>query len=248
MQLIPVLPLGKKEMICFVGAGGKSSLMLRLAKEYANKGKKVLITTSTKMYTWQLTNCSPLILEQDKEQLKKRLVNQLNENNILAAGQYTKNQKVIGLSKETLDNLHQTRLFDYILVEADGARGKSIKVPTAREPVVPHYCTTVMIVIGADAIGCSLTEAHVHHPHLVCQVTGQQNGEIITATTIARIVQHYIQLIAEINRNIKIIPVLNKADSISAKKLIVLANNLLSDKISRVLITHNCWQNSEVVE
>ncbi len=36
--------------ICAVGAGGKTSLLHRLAEEYRARGRKVLLTTTTKMY------------------------------------------------------------------------------------------------------------------------------------------------------------------------------------------------------
>ena len=36
--------------ICAVGAGGKTSLLYELAEEYRQEGKRVLLTTTTKMY------------------------------------------------------------------------------------------------------------------------------------------------------------------------------------------------------
>ena len=36
--------------ICAVGAGGKTSLLYELAEDYRQEGKRVLLTTTTKMY------------------------------------------------------------------------------------------------------------------------------------------------------------------------------------------------------
>ncbi|PHJ39367.1 hypothetical protein P378_04185 [Desulforamulus profundi] len=58
MKLINALTLKNKEMICFVGAGGKSGLLSLLARECAVTGARVLVTTSTKMYYRQLKDCS----------------------------------------------------------------------------------------------------------------------------------------------------------------------------------------------
>ena len=73
MQLFDALELKDGEMVCFAGAGGKTGLMLRLASECASRDRKVLVTTSTRMYIRQLQNCGQLVMEQDEGKLLGRL-------------------------------------------------------------------------------------------------------------------------------------------------------------------------------
>jgi probable selenium-dependent hydroxylase accessory protein YqeC len=85
MKLYDALNLGKNELVCFIGAGGKTGLMKILLGECAERGGKVLVTTSTKMFESQLTSCCPLILEQDEEKLSRKLIEASVGERVLAA-------------------------------------------------------------------------------------------------------------------------------------------------------------------
>ncbi len=53
-------------------------------------------------------------------------------------------------------------LADYVLVEADGSRGRSLKAFGPDEPQVPSVTTTIVQVAGADVLGQPLREEYVH--------------------------------------------------------------------------------------
>jgi len=239
MDLMDALGLGGREMVCFVGAGGKSTLLLRLASEYACNGGRVLVTTSAKMFDRQLRGMGQLFLEPDGKELFKKLKTALLNSNILAAGSsLTDDHKITGLSKDSLDFLFGRKLFDSILVEADGARGKSLKAPAGHEPVLPPACTTVIPVVGIDILGRPLTEEFVHRHQLAAQITGQDIGSVITGETVCKIITRYRVLAEQAAGSIKIVPVINKADSQNMVKLAgKLASRMLSAKIKRVLVT-----------
>ena len=59
------LGLGARELVAFTGAGGKSTFMLALAAELAGTGKRVLVTTTTKMGRDQLTSVPEVCRHQD---------------------------------------------------------------------------------------------------------------------------------------------------------------------------------------
>jgi len=239
MDLMDALGLGGREMVCFIGAGGKSSLLLRLASEYAGNGGRVLVTTSAKMFEWQLRETGHLILEPDGKKLFNKLKTALLNINILAAGSsLTDDHKIIGLSNDSLDFLFGQKLFDSILVEADGSRGKSLKAPAGYEPVLPSACTTVIPVIGIDILGCPLTEEFVHRHQLAAQITGQDIGSVITVETVCKIIKHYRVLAEKAAGSVKIVPVINKADSQDMVQMArKLASRMLSARIKRVLVT-----------
>ncbi|RKL61281.1 putative selenium-dependent hydroxylase accessory protein YqeC [Thermoanaerobacteraceae bacterium SP2] len=72
------------------------------------------------------------------------------------------NDKLLGVECNTLDYLFQQDIIDYFLIEADGAKQKPIKVPAEYEPCIPERATTVLGVIGIDAIGNTLNEKIFH--------------------------------------------------------------------------------------
>ena len=71
------------------------------------------------------------------------------------------------------------RLFDFILVEADGAKRKPIKAPADYEPVIPSSTTLVIGVIGLDALGKAIDEETIHRCELFCSLTGKKAGNTI---------------------------------------------------------------------
>jgi probable selenium-dependent hydroxylase accessory protein YqeC len=54
MLISEALNLKERAFISLVGAGGKSTLFNRLAEELAYKNKRMILTTTTKMFSWQL--------------------------------------------------------------------------------------------------------------------------------------------------------------------------------------------------
>jgi probable selenium-dependent hydroxylase accessory protein YqeC len=261
MQLFDALELEDGELVCFVGAGGKTGLMLQLAAECASRNQRVLVTTSTRMFARQLQSCGQLVLERDEGKLLGRLddacpdcvrrararrvpgtggtaVPGTYEGRMLAAGAgLTKDGKVVGLSSETLNAIHRAGLFDSILVEADGARGKPLKAPAPHEPVLPSRAACVVAVVGADVLGSPLTEQYVHRWRLAAEMAGQDPGSVVTGSTILKIVSCYRDLARQAAPDSRFIPAVNKADS---RELLGKAREIagrLSQSMARVLIT-----------
>jgi probable selenium-dependent hydroxylase accessory protein YqeC len=262
MRLFDALELKDGELVCFVGAGGKTGLMLRLAAECASRNQVVLVTTSTRMYFRQLQACGQLILEQDERKLLGRLDDAGSHclrnirarlapgaswapagpgsagGRIVAAGAgLTDDGKVIGLSGETLNTIHLTALFDSILVEADGARGRSLKAPAPYEPVLPSRAACVVAVVGADVLGSPLTEQYVHRWRLAAELAGQEPGSVVTGSTILKIFGCYQELARQAAPACRFIPAVNKADS---RELLDKAREIagrLSHLTARVLVT-----------
>ena len=54
MQICDALRIKDRAFISLVGAGGKSTLFKRLVEELLIKNKRIILTTTTKMFAWQL--------------------------------------------------------------------------------------------------------------------------------------------------------------------------------------------------
>lgn len=127
-------------VLSLVGAGGKTSLIRRLAREGKRRGKRVLVTTTTHMYR-------PRQYGKTVEEVRQLLTD---------AG-----EAWLGLdaSEEKItypgDGIYRSccSLAELILVEADGSRRLPVKVPASHEPVIPDNTSLILSVSGMSAIG-----------------------------------------------------------------------------------------------
>lgn len=79
-------------------------------------------------------------------------------------------EKIRGLSEEEYRKL-KTQC-DVLLVEADGAKRKPLKVPAEHEPVIPEDTDMVIGIAGASAIGRTI-KAGCHRGELVGELLGK---------------------------------------------------------------------------
>lgn len=112
-MLTKVFDIKKGDIITITGAGGKTSLMFSLARELSTLGR-VLVTTTTKIFTPKIDEYEELILPNHKT---KGLAK-----NIFIYGEKIENNKLHSLSYDKIFDLKKD--FDYILIEGDGAKEK----------------------------------------------------------------------------------------------------------------------------
>ncbi|MBQ9513155.1 MAG: putative selenium-dependent hydroxylase accessory protein YqeC [Lachnospiraceae bacterium] len=119
-------------IIAVVGAGGKTSLMERLAHEYSAGKYRVAITTTTQIIAGK---DSKLVTYYGKDIGNGKL-------GYPGSGSF---QKIC------LEN-------QYVLVEADGARHHPVKIPNDSEPVIPEACERIIVVMSSFALGRAFSE------------------------------------------------------------------------------------------
>ena len=161
----------RPRIISVGGAGGKTTLIYRLAEELKRKGLRVLITTTTKMYvpkrrfiSWE----SGIGEEGDKgkqesaKQMEEKIRVKLHEEGIVVVGRILNGEeKFTGISEKVRSIL--PNLCDVLLVEADGSRQKPVKVPAEHEPVLFPASDLVIGVLGMNSVGQRILEA-AHRP------------------------------------------------------------------------------------
>ena len=180
------ITLMENELICFVGAGGKTTSLFRLAKELKACNKRVLVTTTTAIYSPGERDCDEVILDRadGSDVMKKRI-----DPCICALGrEVTAENKLLGVDNEYVTKLFMEKVFDYILVEADGSRQKPIKAPADHEPVIPDGTTKTVGVIGLDALGRQICSDSVHRPEHFCSLTGRTMGDRIDEEMVAKLI------------------------------------------------------------
>ncbi len=222
--LLHTLNLSDNGVISIMGAGGKTTLMFRLAKALQNAGKKVLTTTTTKIFMPSPCQCDTVILSTDYDHLLLQLSAKLQQTRHITAGELLINggigispgkgmDKISGFSGETVDRLWQSGLFDWIIVEADGAKRKPLKACNTTEPVLPGCTEHLILVAGLDALNLPLCDDHVHRALLFSQNSGLPLGETIDTVHMARGLAVEMEKLDPALPGVLKYVVLNKADT-----------------------------------
>ncbi|MBI5301570.1 MAG: putative selenium-dependent hydroxylase accessory protein YqeC [Chloroflexi bacterium] len=191
MRIREALRLQTKEVVAFVGGGGKTTAMFRLADELVAQGKRVVTTTTTRIFAAQ-RRLAPQALTYDAAfEFGARVLDALDaKSSVLVIGAETEDGKALGVPPAFVDELIALDSVDAVLVEADGARTRSFKAPADHEPVIPGSTTLLVPVMGVRVLGAPLDDKHVHRAELVARLAGAHLGETITPNIAARVLAH----------------------------------------------------------
>lgn len=188
--------------ISFVGAGGKTSFAEYLGEEFSLRGEKVAVTTTTKIYAKE-----PYLLVDNL----KSLINKTGQ--FVRIGKAVENGKLTSLSSSEIEYIGG--MYDRVLIEADGAKGKPIKWHASHEPVIPDISDMVFVVAGLDAFGCRIRDI-VFRWELFCNASGTRDNEIIDNEAFLRFFSEDALLKGLEGKDFKI--VLNKYDLLTDRK------------------------------
>ena len=135
-----------------VGGGGKTTLMLRIARELAAGGARVIVTTTTHIFP---PEDMPVLLAPTAEAVGTALANANGKPVCVGEPeQATGKLTACPVSMETL-----VSMADYVIAEADGAKGKPLKAPAEHEPVIPGCASLVIAVAGMDGVGQTVEDS-----------------------------------------------------------------------------------------
>ncbi|MCX8023219.1 MAG: selenium cofactor biosynthesis protein YqeC [Syntrophorhabdaceae bacterium] len=136
---VDILPyLFGHKYITFVGAGGKTSFIEYIAARSFQRGKRVAITTTTKIFAKE-----PYILFNDK--IDSNLLKPF-----IRIGRTIEEGKLTSVDLKDIESL--APFYDIILIEADGAKGKPLKFPSHYEPIIPPFSDLIFVLGGLDAL------------------------------------------------------------------------------------------------
>jgi probable selenium-dependent hydroxylase accessory protein YqeC len=206
-------------VISLVGAGGKTSLMFRLAQELSAEGATVLTTTTTRILMPAEGQSRCVILADTAETILERAAQKLNEHRHLtaAAGLNADSGKLVGLTPGAVDRLRASQVFDWIIVEADGAAGRPLKAPAEHEPVIPSCTGWVVGMVGLRALGTPLTEQWVFRSEIFSRITGLPRGADVNAEAIAALLAHRQGIMQAAPDRCRRLAFLNQADMLDGR-------------------------------
>lgn len=188
MNLAKALRASKHMRLALVGAGGKSSTLFQLARQFVGP---VLVSASTHLAMEQITLGDCYIrLDSDEPRFDDLAITQ--GVTLITGPVLHDEQRVAGLKEEALEELKRVadRLEIPMLLESDGARSMSLKAPAEHEPAIPPWVNTVVVVVGLSAIGKPLDSEHVHRPERFAALTGLEIGRPITEQSVVAMLKH----------------------------------------------------------
>lgn len=176
------LEAGGRHHIAIVGGGGKTTILHALGAQLS--GRSVL-TTTTKMGHDQHRGL-PVLIAPDTALLRS----QLAMSSPVMVWAAVDGHRAIGVEPQVCDSwFADPDLVHNIVIEADGSRRRPFKAPAAYEPVVPTSTTTMVSVIGVDALNRPIAES-CHRPDIVAQLTDAAVSEPLTAERAAAVLLH----------------------------------------------------------
>jgi len=208
-----ILGLCGRQVFACAGAGGKTTLCWRLWNEFRAIHAPAIFTTTTHMLEPVLPIDSALMLAAAPEPTRIRRILHSASGLILAASRLpdqltrvdpnpiapTRPVKLAGLAPHRMDELTQALPDVTWLIEADGARGRGLKIPAAHEPAIPTRCDVVAIVAHLDVIGQPLDDTVVHRAEQLTAYLNVRIGDPIEA-------DHLVRLLSDPNAGLKGVP------------------------------------------
>ncbi|MEO0562340.1 MAG: selenium cofactor biosynthesis protein YqeC [Chloroflexota bacterium] len=186
MKLHEAFRIVRGDVVAFIGAGGKTSTMVALAHELADKGWRVLVTTTTRIGRDEL-DLMPIALAADApaETISAALA---QPGFVFLYGDIGE-QKVQGIAPDAVAGMLDRVDSDVMLIEADGARGLLLKAPYGHEPVIPTEALLVVPVVSMDVLGQPLDETHVYNAAGIDAKYGFGLGNRIKSPWVAQVMR-----------------------------------------------------------
>ena len=212
--LTEALGLKAREVISLVGAGGKTTLMYRLAKELFLNGKRVVTTTTTKILEPKPEETNFLFVDSDEMGIKDFVWQHLDQyRHLTVARERLGSGKLKGVSPDLVNELWSLDKIDTIIVEADGAAGRPVKAPREWEPVIPAATTLVVAILGVDGVGRELNEENAFHADGISKITGIATGKRLSVDGMALLMTHAGGILKGAPSSSRVVAFLNKVDS-----------------------------------
>ena len=225
----------------FVGAGGKTSLILKLLEEYSQT-TTALYTTTTRIHPPHPLD-GLVIISSDNEEYLVQLLERAGlawhclRRFVITHLEHVPNL-LPGVAPGFAERLDRVR-FPIILNEADGAHSMSLKMPRDGEPVLMTCSNCIVPVIGLDCLGKPLGPETLFRWELASQRYCLQAGEILSPELAASLLLHPHGVCRDWRPGMRIVPYINKVDE--------KADDPLAESMARALLRNSSLPIERVV-
>ncbi|MGH8584444.1 MAG: selenium cofactor biosynthesis protein YqeC [Gammaproteobacteria bacterium] len=196
----------RRGLVCMVGAGGKKTILYRLAAEHPGR-----VAVSATSHVEHFPKWLSAVVIAPEAELLEQVRDALSRNTIVAFAQPSaKAGRFAGLSGAALEEIVLHAGFDVCFVKADGARNRLLKAPDEHEPPIPTGTHTVIPVLSAKALGLPVSDRVVHRLEHFTAVTGARPGQAITPSHLARLLSAEHGALQNVG-NAHVVPVITMA-------------------------------------
>jgi probable selenium-dependent hydroxylase accessory protein YqeC len=248
--LVDALSVGKGDVVSLVGAGGKTTILYALSMELRRRGLSVVATCTTHMQMpMTASTIPPLVVVEEEDNWLQTVKARIGRyGSVTVIESRAREDKLRGVDPVMIDPLRS--LADCVVIEADGARGRSFKAPADHEPVVPDETTLAVVIVGLDILGKTLDEKNVHRLEVVKRLShARPASEVTDEVVVAAIVDGYL---TKLPRDARKIAFLNKASDDRLKAAEKLGEKLLRRGVPEVVFgqaskAHECFYRMALV-
>jgi len=233
---------GGREHIVLVGGGGKTTLLFALANELGGRGRRVITSTTTKIWFREAQRAPQVILVEQNREWRGELNGAVQRHGQAFLGRSLLDSgKVEGIARDLADEIYQDKEgIDYLILEGDGAAGHPVKAPARHEPVIPATATTVIAMLGLEAMWQRAEPEVVFRLNAFEKVTGTKPGHTLTPEALSRVFLDPLGMFKGGPGGARRIVFLNKIDLMNDERgALDLASMLLCggpERIDRVVI------------
>jgi probable selenium-dependent hydroxylase accessory protein YqeC len=190
-QLSTFLNIKPAQCVSIMGAGGKSTLMNRLADELIVLGCTVVLTSTTNYHRPHSLQPEQILLTREAREWPEKLRALVQRwNRLLVLHHDLGDAMVKGIDVAAVRTIHEHIPDAIVIVKTDGARKRWFKAPNQSEPVVPPWSQHCITVVNHEILGQPLTDALVHRPERVAELTGLNLGDPITPQAVGTVLTH----------------------------------------------------------
>ncbi len=154
----------------FVGAGGKTTALKRVAGFLTECGVKARLTTTTRVGIAEFEGFSVSVVHGPQE--LARALGDEAPIRLLVGGTLPEQGKYQGLEHRVIE-CASVNADTVLLVEADGSRKRPVKAPESWEPVIPANSAAVFALMGAGAFDEPIDEAHCYNHRKALALVGR---------------------------------------------------------------------------
>jgi hypothetical protein len=219
----------QNKVIHFIGGGGKSTLMHRIACEGIKNNKKIIITS---LYPFLTPLDSSIVLIKDLVSSKQHVSKELQKYGLLYLGKGYEKAYISGFSKQDIEKIINTIAFDHIFIESDCVAGRSLSDFQAVKHISNYKIDRIFNVIGSDAFNQAKTDSWLKTKDIFWN-----DKPVLAPLHIAAWLKNHQRITKITKQAIPITYFINKVENIYIENLTIpLAKNLKLSGIDRVFI------------
>lgn len=207
MKYRQAFEIASGDVVAFIGAGGKTSLMVGTGYELAEQGWRVLATSTVPLDAHQLElmpRALPISVGAEA------VSNALTQDKFVFLYETIQRGRVYGPHPDLIPRLLDGVDSDVLLVEADVADGKPLKAPYAGEPIIPPGTSLVVQVASLAALGATMDDESLYNASAMMERYGFAEATRVKSPWIAMVLRDEMLGLAGVPEHMRVRTFLNQ--------------------------------------